>query len=541
MQDQGYQAPLPLDFQLDGIAHQAAVQGFPRVGIAGDYFPVYFPYDVHDHDAGQVRRAVRVDFIHQHAQAVDNAQFLRHVLRDVDHRKPRPSTSRSAILYQFVRNAPNPFDGYGETHALRAAAFGEDERVDADDLAEGVDQGTSAVARIDGRVGLDHVPVDRPGSLLPAEVSSKGADHPDSHGRLGVLDGQAQRIADGNGPLAGHDVVRPAQRRHGEVFAFHVEHGQIRHDVHADQGAGQAASVGQDGLDSPCCVVSQLHHVGIGDDVTRVVDNYARSRVRLLAGIKPRHHEMAEEGVVGHGGESAPLHLENRNDAHDCGTRPLHRGHDGRAPRRADRFVDFDQTCRQSAGSHTAIHVFTHPGRSGSATAPSRPSRLGRFRVFRRGHQGPGSIPGLRSPAERAQRFGIGHDQENDAHKRAYEGRQDVPHGHRGSPDLRVARMAFFLVPHRSAPGIRTATLQNLNNADFSSEMPGKVLRLNDPETPCPNGSPAPKTDTSLYARRGFQSIPFSGDRSAAAPMVRGNLAGRSRLAFLQEPLNQNL
>jgi len=100
--------------------------------------------------------------------------------------------------------------------------------------------------------------------------------------------------------------------------------------------------------------------------------------------------------------------------------------------------------------------------------------------------------------------------------------------------------MAFFRVPHRSAPGIRTATLQNLNNADFSSEMPGKVLRLNDPETPCSNGSPAPKTDTSLYARRGFQSIPFSWYRSAATPMVRGNLAGRFRLAFPQETLNQN-
>ncbi len=63
-----------------------------------------------------------------------------------------------------------------EPDSFASAGLGQDERVDAHDPAIGVDQRASAIARVDGRVGLDIA--DR---IIRFELASDRAHDPETH------------------------------------------------------------------------------------------------------------------------------------------------------------------------------------------------------------------------------------------------------------------------------------------------------------------------------------------------------------------------
>ena len=65
------------------------------------------------------------------------------------------AAAHAAVLADLLEDVADDVARRGEAEALVAAGLREDQRVDADEPALGVDQRPAAVARIDGRVGLD--------------------------------------------------------------------------------------------------------------------------------------------------------------------------------------------------------------------------------------------------------------------------------------------------------------------------------------------------------------------------------------------------
>src|SRR5439155_12615857 len=81
--------------------------------------------------------------------------------------------------HEMGQYVPGHVDGNGETNALGRL---DDSRIDADDLAGGVHEGSAAVARVQGGVGLDDIVNQVPGD--GAEGPAQGADHAGSDRRF---------------------------------------------------------------------------------------------------------------------------------------------------------------------------------------------------------------------------------------------------------------------------------------------------------------------------------------------------------------------
>ncbi|MNL01188.1 hypothetical protein D3C87_1216490 [compost metagenome] len=117
--------------------------------------------------------------------------------------------------------------------ALRAAGLGKDRRVDAGEVAIGVDQRTAGVTRVDRRVGLDEVFV-----VVQAQlVTPGGADDAHGHGLA-----NAERVADGQCNVADANVVGAADSDGRQGFQIDFQHREIGFRVAADDaGEGFAA------------------------------------------------------------------------------------------------------------------------------------------------------------------------------------------------------------------------------------------------------------------------------------------------------------
>ena|GEM_PF-6705650 len=98
----------------------------------------------------------------------------------------------STELADLFIDGADDVGGGGETDAFVAAALEQDVGVDADETAFGVDEGSAAVAGVDGGIGLD---VNR--GVVGAELTGDGAD--DAHGG-GVF--EAEGAAEGEDDLA---------------------------------------------------------------------------------------------------------------------------------------------------------------------------------------------------------------------------------------------------------------------------------------------------------------------------------------------------
>src|SRR5712691_8162583 len=149
---------------------------------------------------GALRRAVRFQRDNQDGAVVRQtveahyAPVQRHVLPGHADEGARDLP----VLDQAAGDELHGVYGHGETDPLRRQDHG---RVDADDVARGVDERPARVPRVQSRVGLDDV-VDEP-ARAGAQGASEGAH---DTGRDGAL--EAVRVADGDDHLARADRSR---------------------------------------------------------------------------------------------------------------------------------------------------------------------------------------------------------------------------------------------------------------------------------------------------------------------------------------------
>src|SRR5262249_23994308 len=181
-----------------------------------------------------------------------------------------PAAGDAAFVLQLRHDLLRQVDGDGESDADVAAATAEDRRVDADDLALGVEQGTAGVAGIDGRVGLDEVVV---GPLV--DVPADGADDADGDRVL-----EAERVADGDDPLADTEGVRITQLHRGQVFgiALDLDQRDVGLRVASRDLRLELLPVGQLHQD----LVGVLDDVVVGEDVAAGVDDEAGAEALRL-------------------------------------------------------------------------------------------------------------------------------------------------------------------------------------------------------------------------------------------------------------------
>ena len=123
------------------------------------------------------------------------------------------------MLEDFAHDIFRHVDRDGEADALVAARPArKNGRVDANQLAAGVEQRSARVARIDGGIGLDEVFV-----IFDGKAIAPGrAD--DAHGRRLA---HAKRVANGKCIIADFELRRIAQGNCGETGGVDFEHGDV--------------------------------------------------------------------------------------------------------------------------------------------------------------------------------------------------------------------------------------------------------------------------------------------------------------------------
>ncbi len=104
---------------------------------------------------------------------------------------------------QLRQQLAHDVDRHGEPDAEVRGAIAQDRGVDADHFTAQVEQRSARIARVDRRVGLQHVDAALRGDR---ELAAERADHADRDGMV-----EAERIADGHHPVAGLHLFRVAE------------------------------------------------------------------------------------------------------------------------------------------------------------------------------------------------------------------------------------------------------------------------------------------------------------------------------------------
>ena len=160
---------------------------------------------------------------------------------------------------------------------------------------------------------------------------SRGADHAGGDGRLGVLEQVAERVADGDRPLAHHQVVAVAQRGRRQPAPLDPQHGQVVGRRAAEHLGRELASVGQRDRD----LLRFAHHVLVRQDEPGRVHDHARPQPRDALRLLGGRHELVEERVAEQPAERVHAHHARGLDAHrhDRGAHALGGGADHVPPR----------------------------------------------------------------------------------------------------------------------------------------------------------------------------------------------------------------
>ena len=193
-----------------------------------------------------------------------------------------------AEFHQVVGHLGHNGRGNGEGIARVGACLGCDGGVDADEVAVQIDQGASAVARIDCGIGLEKTlhRMDVLGCVgfQEADVAAFGADDSGCDGR-----GQIERVADGQHPLADAHVVGVSEGHGGQGSRrLNLQDGQVGAGVAADHLCGVGLSIGGAHPNVACT----LDDVVVGDNQAFVVhDHAAPGALRHAASSHAQHAE----------------------------------------------------------------------------------------------------------------------------------------------------------------------------------------------------------------------------------------------------------
>src|ERR671917_111248 len=164
----------PQHAQRGVLADGRCVEQVEEIVVGVDWLPFHADDDVSGFNAGPLGRAVR-GYVPHSGAALELAACLAAL-----HDHPEVGAAHPSLRYEREDDAAERArDGDGEAYTLRAA---DDGRVDTDDPGRGVGQRTPRVARVDRRVGLDHV-LYEPAALAP-DGTPERADHPRSNAPL---------------------------------------------------------------------------------------------------------------------------------------------------------------------------------------------------------------------------------------------------------------------------------------------------------------------------------------------------------------------
>ncbi len=186
------------------------------------------------------------------------------------------------MLHDLVVGIHGQVDGQREANAFKVAAAADDHGIDADHFAVDIEQRASAIAAVDGRVGLQEALHLMAGLV---EVAALGADDAGGHGLI-----QSEGRADGHRPIADFDGVGVADVERGELLAgVDLQNGQVELGICADQLSRIFGSVAGQGH---LYAGGVLDHVVVGENVAVAVHDEARAEAlgapRLLRHV--RHH-----------------------------------------------------------------------------------------------------------------------------------------------------------------------------------------------------------------------------------------------------------
>ena len=183
-------------------------------------------------------RAAAFDIPYERAAGAVQSERFGECRRDALDRDPELAATHFTLFDQLGHDVARHVGRNREADPDVAARGREDLRVDADQLALGVDQRAARVAPIDRRIDLDEV--------LEAAITSTAssttlrADDPHRHGLP-----DAERIADRENHITDADVVRVAKRKCLQVVALDLQNGKIAGRISADDLGLEAASVRQ--------------------------------------------------------------------------------------------------------------------------------------------------------------------------------------------------------------------------------------------------------------------------------------------------------
>ena len=240
--------------------------------VVVDRAAVVFDDHVFPTDAGPVGRRTGRYAEHERPHRPRHAEAVGVLRREcLVERHPEVGTMHLPVLDELPAHEHHHRDRDREADPLAAAGVAGDGRVEPDHLAANVDQRPTAVARIDGRVGLDEVLEANP-SLAEVEVAPA----------LGRDDAQRHRMGEAEGAADGQHGVADLQRiLLGEPGGLQI----VGLDVeHRDVGVG--VGPGPLGVDLAAVVESEQDVVEVSpiDDVTVGDDHRPSGHPRDHAG-----------------------------------------------------------------------------------------------------------------------------------------------------------------------------------------------------------------------------------------------------------------
>ena len=208
----------------------------------------------------------------QGATPLGHGEVLSQLWRHVLNAHAEVATLHFALFQDLLHHVACEIHGHGKAYALIASVAAEDGRANAHESAIGVHECAPGVAWVDRGVSLDEILV-----FLDAHATAAGGtDDPHRH-RLT----DAKGIADGEHHVADFDLVAIRECCGRQVLRFDLEDGDICLGVATHDLRGEVALViEQRHLD----LVSAVHDVVVGENVTVLADDDARAEAVLLFG-----------------------------------------------------------------------------------------------------------------------------------------------------------------------------------------------------------------------------------------------------------------
>ena len=175
-----------------------------------------------------------------------------------------------------LHRGPDDLRRNRESHSGESAGRRDQEGVDPDHFAAGIDQRSAGVAWIDGRVRLDELA--RLAGIGRVRIGAvHGADDAARYRET-----ESVRIAEGQHGLSGPNFFRVAPGSAGQIGGVHFQDRQVGQRIGADQFRFQDAPIAGGHAD----VDGSIDHVIVGDDVAVGRDHDAAAHAVLDLGLR---------------------------------------------------------------------------------------------------------------------------------------------------------------------------------------------------------------------------------------------------------------